>query len=409
MQQHVLESIDPKLLGRRLQVARKARGLRQEDVAEALGAARTTITAIEKGERRVQPAELITLAALYGRAVSDFVGKREAVEDFAAQFRGTLTHPNQEQVQADLAQGVQDFQRLCEDYAFLDQVNEAALPRAYPPQYPVEGVSPEGAAEDVASAERNRLGLGEGPVLNLREVLENDVGLRIFFLPLPSRVAGIFAYTELLGGCIAVNTAHPEERRRWTMAHEYGHFLTNRFRPEISILAAYERIPPAEGFADAFAGVFLMPTSGLRRRFNESTRLTNGKVTAADICRLADYYFVSVEAMMRRLEELRLLASGTWERLKDRGFKVRAARELLGLVARAHPDHLLPIRYRLLAVRAYQESKLTEGELAKLLRVDREQARRTVQETTQQMYVSGEGEVESLSVDLASTVAGQES
>ena len=47
-------------------------------------------------------------------------------------------------------------------------------------------------------------------------------------------VAGIYSYTEELGGCIAVNARHPAERRRWSMAHEYGHFLTRRFQSEIS-------------------------------------------------------------------------------------------------------------------------------------------------------------------------------
>ena len=53
-----------------------------------------------------------------------------------------------------------------------------------------------------------------------------------------------------------------------------------------------------------------MPASGLRRRFNQ-TRAIDGSVTAADICRMAHYYFVSVEAMALRLEELRLLPGGT--------------------------------------------------------------------------------------------------
>src|SRR5438132_735094 len=83
------------------------------------------------------------------------------------------------------------------------------------------GVAPEAAAEDVASAERNRLGLGDGPILNLRELLDNDVGLRIFYLDLPSNVAAMFAYTEQLGGCIAVNRKHPEDRRRMSLGHDY--------------------------------------------------------------------------------------------------------------------------------------------------------------------------------------------
>ncbi len=407
MQRHILETIDPKLLGRRLQEARKARGLTQQDAAEHLSVARTTITALEKGERRIRPDELLQLAKLYGRTVNEMLGPRGPVADFSVQFRAAIASAGPQRAWTELEQGVLEFQRLCQDYLYLENLSGVSLPRAYPPQYSLEAVAPEEAAEDIASAERNRLGLGDGPLLNLREALENDVGIRIFYISLPSRVAGMFAYTEELGGCMAVNRLHPEERRRWSLAHEYGHFLTNRFRSEISVLAAYDRVPAPERFADAFAGSFLMPAAGLRRRFNEMSRQAGGKVTAAEVCRLAHYYFVSVEAMTLRLETLRLLPRGTWERLRDRGFKVHEAQELLGLAPHPHDDQTFPVRYLLLAVRAYQHGQLTEGELAHLLRVDRVEARRTVQQLTHPPVLLEEGKLGTLSVDLASRINRQ--
>ena len=251
--------------------------------------------------------------------------------------------------------------------------------------------------------------MGDGLILNLREILESDVGVRVFYTELPSRVAGLFAYTEELGGCIAVNSKHPEERRRWSMAHEFGHFLTSRFRSEVSMLATYERVPAGERFADALARCLLMPAAGLRRRFHEIFRASEGKLTVAEVCRVAHYYFVSVQAMMLRMEELRLLPGGAWERLRDRGFKVREAQEQLGWVPQAHDDGSLPIRYQLLAIRAFEEGKLSEGELANLLRADRVSARRIVQRLTHSPHLLDEGKVGSLSLNLASIVTGQNS
>jgi len=49
----LLNSLDPRQLGERLKDARKARGLTQDPVASKLGILRTTLVAIEKGERRV--------------------------------------------------------------------------------------------------------------------------------------------------------------------------------------------------------------------------------------------------------------------------------------------------------------------------------------------------------------------
>ena len=408
MQQHVLEATDPRVLGRRLRAARKARHLTQQQVAESLELARTTITALEKGERRIRPNELIRLARLYGRPVSQLVGPREFREDFGVQFRAAVAGAETRQAQNELEQAIQSFQRLCEDYLHLERLNGAPIRRSYPSQYSISGVSPEIAAEDVASSERNRLGIGDGAILNLRETLEDDVGVRVFFTELPSRVAGLFAYTDDLGGCIAVNSRHPEERRRWSMAHEYGHFLTSRFRSEVSILATYERVPAGERFADAFARCMLMPAVGLRRRFNEALRASGGNVTVAEVYRLANYYSVSVPAMMLRMEELRLLPGGAWERLRDRGHRVREAREQLGLVSQSQGDNRLPVRYQLLAVRAYEEGKLTEGEFAKILRVDRVSARRMVRRLTHSPDLVDEGNGEYLSLPLANVVKGRD-
>ena len=408
MQQHVLEATDPRVLGRRLQAARKARHLTQQQVAESLAVARTTITALEKGERRTRPSELIQLARLYGGSVSQLVGPREFREDFSVQFRAAVAGAETRQAQNELEQAIQSFQGLCEDYLYLERLNGAPIRRSYPSQYLISGVSPEVAAGDVASSERNRLGIGDGPILNFREILEDDVGVRVFYTELPSRVAGLFAYTDDLGGCVTVNSRHPEERRRWSMAHEYGHFLASRFRSDISILATYERVPAGERFADAFAGCLLMPAVGLRRRFNEALRASGGNVTVAEVYRLANYYSVSVPAMMLRMEELRLLPGGAWERLRDRGHRVPEAREQLGLVSQSDGDNRLPIRYQLLAVRAYEEGKLTEGEFAKILRVDRVSARRMVRRLTHSPDLVDEGNGEYLSLPLANVVKGRD-
>src|SRR6266851_5410926 len=59
MDQSVLDTIDPRVLGDDLQKARKRRGLTQEDAAKIIETARTTLVAIEKGERRIKPGELI--------------------------------------------------------------------------------------------------------------------------------------------------------------------------------------------------------------------------------------------------------------------------------------------------------------------------------------------------------------
>ena len=359
---------------------------------------------MEKGARRTRPGEIIRLASLYGKRVSDLVGPREPIADFAAQFRTAAARARCDDIQVAMGEALREFQDLCGDYLYLEQLSTVSTGPAYPPQYATQGTAPEETAHDVASFERNRLGLGDGPVLHLRETLEQDVGIRVFSIGLPSRVAGIFGYTDELGGCIAVNARHPAERRRWSLAHEYAHFLTSRYRSEISLLGSYHRVPATERLADTFARCFLMPEPGLRRRFNEILRASGGNVTAADVCRVAHFYLVSVEAMMLRLEEFGFLPGGTWERLRDRGFKAREAQEHLGLAPHPSDDRLLPIRYELLAARAYEVGNLTEGELARILRTDRVSARQTLQRLSSAFHVFDGGKVASLPIELAGSI-----
>src|SRR5207247_2038784 len=102
---------------------------------------------------------------------------------------------------------VEEFRRICEDYLALEALADA--PRAayrYPEEYSLAGRNPQAAAEEIATLERSRLHLGQGPLGSLPEVLEGDAGLRVFAIPLDEfRIAGMFAYTERLGGCILVN------------------------------------------------------------------------------------------------------------------------------------------------------------------------------------------------------------
>ena len=363
MDRDVLHSIDPKALGQRLRDGRTAKGLTQQDAADHLGVARTTITAIEKGQRRIRPVELVDLASCYGWSVSEFLRRSEPLPGFVVQLRAALAPHSS--VEPELRPYISDFQRLCEDYLELEHVRGAPLSRRYPPLYAMSRTAPEDVAEDVATAERNRLGLGDGPLLNLREVLENDVGLRIFYMDLPSPVAAMFAYTEDLGGCIAVNRKHPEERRRMSLAHDYGHFLTARYVPEVSLLGQYHRHPQRERLADTFAWAFLMPAAGLRRRYHELHRSRDGRITPADLCNLAHYYFTSLEALTRRLEGLRLVRLGTWDRLQVRGFRVREAQAILQLPQHRASDSALPTRYLYLATEAFERGDLSEGQYAR--------------------------------------------
>lgn len=403
--ENILEKIDPKILGNRLQESRRARGLKQQDVADQMNIARTTVVAIEKGERRVNPDELIKLAKIYGRDVSKLLNRVTAAQDFVPQFRQNWREDFNENPK--LEEASFDLQQLAEDYLELERINGITRIEIPSPQYSWKGTSPEQVAEEIAMAERNRLGIGDGPISNLRERLEMDIGLRIFYFPMPSNISGLFVYNDALGGCIGINSNHPRDRRNWSLGHEFGHYLTNRYQTEITFLQEKRRQSANERFADAFAEIFLMPASGLNRRFTEIQRSTLTKgITMAEICHLANLYQVSVQALVIRLEKLRRFPIGTWDLLAAEGFKPRQAQQILGINANPPIENELPRRYVSLAVSAYEKEELSEGQLAKLLRTDRVTARIIIDKVSLR-YQEIDNHFMSMDVDFTHELVGR--
>lgn len=380
MSDNILNSVDIQKLGELLQRARKQQGFTQADAAAVIGVSRTTMTAIEAGQRQIKSGELIKLAEAYSKDVSDFIRGRPMVEPFALKFRSTQRQTVEDEEK--IVQTINQLEDLASYYYELEEILDQPLVRNYPPVYKYGKMKTKQAAEGLAIAERNRLGLGDGPIASLRDILEQAVGLRIFYLKFSvNKYSAFYFFEPTLGGCIALNIDQPSDRSRWNLAHEYAHFLAHRTTPDMTYEDQYQRKPESERFADSFAEYFLMPSSSLNMRFNALYQ-AKGRVTPADLVRLAHEYGVSVEAMTRRLESMQLLPIGIWEALQKRKFKVRETQKQLGLELYPEPKERLPNRYVALVVEAYHQEKLTIGEVAYFLQVDLLYARELIGELT---------------------------
>ena len=367
----------PRILGQRLAEARKARGITQEGVADYLGCSRPTYIAIEKGQRKAKPEEVVKLALYFGRRVSELVRPGVHVVDFQPHLRAVAEKMKTED-QHELLVAIGDLQRLAVDYRELERLMNAPLHYNYPPQVSLDPrLDVVELAESVASAERRRLGLGEQPVEELRGILEWDAGLRIFYWPLPSAIAGMYAFADDLGGSIMVNRKHPAERRRVSMLHEYGHLIADRYTSGIDYLSTPGRKPANERFAEAFALSFLMPATAVRQRFHAVVTTTDD-FQVADLCRLSHFFFVSVETMAIRLEQLGLMPKGSWALIKESKFAPRPAVALPDVPAQHELPDYYPERYKYLAVHAFEQEKISQEQLAHFLRCDPVTARQIV-------------------------------
>jgi Zn-dependent peptidase ImmA (M78 family)/DNA-binding XRE family transcriptional regulator len=374
---NILEEMDPVVLGEELKNVRKKLGMTQEDVSDILDVARTTVTAIEKGERQVRPDELIKLAETFNKDVHDFLRVKKSVESFRVQFRAAYQRSKKENDEINSI--IDEFEQLCRDYLELEELVYGMPWQNYPVEYKMTGPNIEQSAESIAIRERNRLGIGDGPIPMLRDILEQDVGLRIFYLKLPANFSEMYNYHDYLGGCMAINANHPEVRRRWSMSHGYAHFLVHRKGPVVDSNEKHVRVNNNEQFAEAFSKHFLMPANSIIKKYDDIKKSKN-KFTVADLFITAHYYGVSLEAMTRRLEEMKLVDLGTWDKLKSHDFRIKDEQKKLNIEELPQRNDMLPIRYQYLALYAFEKGLITEGGLSKFLRKNRIEARDFVSE-----------------------------
>src|SRR4051794_17770080 len=82
-----IDELTTEQIGERLRVAREAAKWKQSDVAAKLDIARTTLVAIEQGQRRGRIGEIRQLAKLYGISVNALLRTEAVHADLAPKFR----------------------------------------------------------------------------------------------------------------------------------------------------------------------------------------------------------------------------------------------------------------------------------------------------------------------------------
>ncbi|MGB3539110.1 MAG: XRE family transcriptional regulator [Mesorhizobium sp.] len=357
-------------IGERLRLAREGAKLTQADAAALIDAARTTIVAIEQGKRRIHMSELQKLAPAY-RTSANAILRREAVHlDMVPRFR-KLSESGDD--------AVERATRLLNDLVRAEVELENALgvrrARNYPPERPILPGEVRAQAEQDAQELRDWLGLGPGPITDIISILDLQLGIRVYVRPLDGKVSGLFAYDEAAGACILLNANHPPERITQTGAHELAHVVSTRRQPEV--LTEDEHFTSREErYANIFQRNFVTPARSVRQRFAEVTA-GQSHLTRRHIIILAHAFGVSREAMVRRLEELKLAREGTWNWfLANGGITDEQVRQVLGElpvppVASVLSRGLVPPRLALLAREAWKKGLYSEGQLARLLQLDR--------------------------------------
>lgn len=366
----------PTELGERLKVARETANVTQDAGARAARIARTTLVAIEKGQRSARIEELQALSRCYGVSVNSLLRRESVHVDLVPRFRSLS-----ETCDAGIEQAARMLNDLVRAEVELENILGVQRTHNYPPEKSILPGDVRTQAEHDAQTFRNWLGLGEGPVQNLFALMELQLGVRLYSRKLDPKVSGLFAYDDAVGACILINSSHRRDRRTQTGGHELGHFTATRRQPEVYQEEKYEN-SREERYANAFGWAFLTPARAVMEKFKE---LTTGSshLTRRHIILLAHFFGVSRQAMVMRLEQLGLTKKGTWDWFNDNGgITDEQARQVLGPAAydASSIDSAQSSRLFLLAIDAWKKDLISEGQMSDMLKVGRAEVRALLDE-----------------------------
>lgn len=236
-------------VGDMLAVARKAKGLTQEQLAERLGVKQPTIGRYEAGERVPDDAALERLAAeldVTPRLLEQAGREVGAIAVDAHMRRQATTKASQWRLwEARLNLTRAHSRALFEEISILSQ--------GVVPTFPLDiGMTPEIAAGLVRAQWRMPI----GPVSNLTRWLEAH-GVLVFLQDFGT--AKIDGLSQWSGDhpVMLINDVTPVDRMRLTMAHELGHLVLHSHEPSETM----------EQEANEFAAEFLMPAAAIKDDF----------------------------------------------------------------------------------------------------------------------------------------------
>lgn len=243
---------------------------------------------------------------------------------------------------------------------------EIALPPYAPETTPCDRVEDnENRIQQVAQSFRARLGIGDTPIANLFESVE-ELGLKILRLPIEEKgFFGLSAFSLTQGAFVLVNTHQITiERQLFTLAHELGHLIFHRdeYQDPSPIAENTEAQKARERVADYFASHLLISPVA----FEQACRNMD-----YNLLKLKAYFRVSYATILKRFDELGIKDYGSmikelnWRYKQEKGHTLTKDMELEPQLQ--DRDFPLNQRYQMLIGKALKQEKISELKAAELL------------------------------------------
>lgn len=268
---------------------RRARGLRQGEVARDAGIAQGTLSKFENGLVGLDDAHLAALAAALDIPVSRLTEKApaEAAVSACGFHRKRSSLPVSE---ANRVRALLDLSRAQVEDVIGADVPELTLHRT------TLDLDEDYGPIDAAREARAVLHPEPGPFMDLAAAAE-AVGVLLVRRDLATdKIDAIGTWPEGHRPMFLLNSTAPADRQRFTLAHELGHAVMHQVPTENQ-----------ETEADQFASELLMPAREIRDELNH--------LTLAKLAVLKEKWRVSMAALVRRARDLETISESEYRKL----------------------------------------------------------------------------------------------
>lgn len=343
---------------------RKGLRLSQERLAETVGVSRQSINNYEKAKTLPDSKTLSVLAKALAITLDDLLRpETEGLPNF--RFRAHASFCKKPQFAALVLQKLEIYNAL---------EKAVGVPPYAPESTPCDCVTGnEKRIQTIANRFRDRLGIGDTPIVNLFEAAE-ELGLKVIRHPLPiDNFFGLSACSVEQGAFVLVNSNNITiERQLFTLAHEIGHLIFHRDEYQDSLIAegTKDMEKAREDVANYFASYLLVSQEALERALE----------IMPDVIDLKSHFRVSYTMMLKRLEELGKVNYGEFIKKIRWQYKKRYGTSLTKEIE--HPpclktdEFLANRRFDKLVWQALEQNKITEMKAAELFDLTVEELRK---------------------------------
>ncbi len=366
------------MLSEKIKYSRELLKLSQTDVANKLGYKNyQQIHYFETAAREPSIYDLKQLADILHQDISYFLNDNAPVlQEMSIKWRN---EPNEEQTPATQAR----IRRLGDNYKLIETLLQVQSYKSLDNNNEVRSLNEcKKLADDYIEA----LGLGARPAKVLKQVLEDDYGLKIFEINSGDAAFSGATISYQNNFMIALNAQEKIWRRNFSLAHELYHVITWNKQSTISM-------EENEKFAEMFASCLLLPTAIIKEEINHLRQ--KSAITTIDLIDLAIEFDVSFEALINKLNNMKIISSSTRNSLMS-GCKTSALKRNRydEYEKKSQKVAEFSSRYARLAAKCYIEGKISSGKLCELVGISRHQVSQYIASIGLEYYASSTKEVQ---------------